>query len=213
MEGWDSLRVNLRRLLEESPGALVVLPDPDSERRERPIRIDLAAWATDIAEELHAKYGGLVALRVGAMTFPARQLVVNEHSRQLRGAPAELAGLDVRAETPLSVRTGRSERKDVVVANRTDREQVLLTAGELGSRVTDGSGNVVGMFVGPHAMPRVGFSIEAHGSRSVPVLIGTASVVPELGYAVPPGQWNLVVSLQTDEGFMLSAPLGITVTP
>jgi hypothetical protein len=85
--------------------------------------------------------------------------------------------------------------------------------GELRSTVTDSSGNVVGMFVGPHALPRVGFPIEARGSRPVPVLIGAASVIPELGLAVPPGEWSLVVSLQTDEGYMLSAPLGIIITP
>jgi hypothetical protein len=47
----------------------------------------------------------------------------------------------------------------------------------------------------------------------VPVLIGTASVVPDLGYAVPPGEWSLVVSLQTYEGYMVSGPLAITITP
>ncbi|WP_432892231.1 hypothetical protein ACQPYH_16450 [Kribbella sp. CA-245084] len=45
------------------------------------------------------------------------------------------------------------------------------------------------------------------------VLVGTASVVPELGYAVPPGEWKLVVLLQTDEGFVVSGPLEIMVTP
>jgi hypothetical protein len=63
MAGWESLRVDLRRLLEESPDALVVFPDPDSERREERIRIHLAAWATDIAATLNAKYGSLVDLR------------------------------------------------------------------------------------------------------------------------------------------------------
>ncbi len=80
--------MDLRRLLEESPGALVVFPDPDSERRDRPIHIELAAWATDIAATLNAKYGRHVDLRVGAMTFPARQLWVSEYVRQLHGAPA-----------------------------------------------------------------------------------------------------------------------------
>jgi hypothetical protein len=37
-------------------------------------------------------------------------------------------------------------------------------------------------------------------------------VVPDLGYAVPPGQWGLVIALQTDNGSMLSAPLEITIT-
>lgn len=47
----------------------------------------------------------------------------------------------------------------------------------------------------------------------MPVLIGTASVAPDLGYAVPPGQWRLVIALQTDNSNTLSAPLQITITP
>ena len=70
----------------------MVLPDPERERREQRIRLDLAAWATDIAATLNAKYGSLVDLRVGAMTFPARQLFVGERWHQLRGAAAEPAG-------------------------------------------------------------------------------------------------------------------------
>lgn len=49
MTGWQGLRVDLRRLLEESPDALVAFPDPESERSERRFRIELAAWATEIA--------------------------------------------------------------------------------------------------------------------------------------------------------------------
>jgi hypothetical protein len=59
----------------------------------------------------------------------------------------------------------------------------------------------------------VGFAIEPHQSRPVPVLIGTASVVPDLGYAVPPGQWWLVIALATDTGVTLRAQLEITITP
>ena len=53
MAGWESLRVDLLRLGEESPGALVVWPNPHTERRsERRFRIMLAAWATEIAGTL-----------------------------------------------------------------------------------------------------------------------------------------------------------------
>ena len=128
-----------------------------------------------------------MGLRVGAMTFPSGQLRVNEYVRQLRGAPAELAGLDVEPLSPLSVRTGRSARRDVLVTNRATHRQVLSTDGDLRSAVTDNSGNVVGLDVGPTPLPLVGFSIEPHQARPVPVWIGTASLVPDLGYAVPPG--------------------------
>ena len=46
MGGWESLRVDLQRVLVESPGAFLFGPNPDSERRyEKRIRIGLAAWA------------------------------------------------------------------------------------------------------------------------------------------------------------------------
>ncbi len=213
MTGWQSLRADLRLLLEESPGALVVGPNPYSERREPLFRIQLAAWATAIAATLDAKYGSLLDLQVGAMTFPTRQLWVSEDLPQLRGAPAESAGLEVEALSSLSVRTGRSAHEDVLVTNRTAQEQVLLTNGALTSAVTDRSGGIVGLYVGPRNASRVGFAIGPHQSRPVPVLIGTASMVPDLGYAVPPGQWRLVIALHTDSGNMLSTPLDITITP
>jgi hypothetical protein len=163
MGGWDSLRVDLQLLLEESPGrpgALVVGPNPYSERRSgRWFHIELAAWATDIAAELKATYREVVDLQVGALTFPIRELRMNELARQLPGTPADSA-------------VGSSART-----------------------------------------MRDGWDFRLRLSRLVPVLIGTPSVIPELGFAVSPGEWSLVVSLQTDEGYMLSAPLAITITP
>ncbi|MBP2357043.1 hypothetical protein JOF29_008153 [Kribbella aluminosa] len=47
----------------------------------------------------------------------------------------------------------------------------------------------------------------------MPVLIGTASMVPQLGYAVPPGRWSLVIALQTETGEGGLASLELTVTP
>ncbi|HET6741840.1 MAG TPA: hypothetical protein VFH76_23010 [Kribbella sp.] len=47
----------------------------------------------------------------------------------------------------------------------------------------------------------------------MPVLIGTAVVVPDLEYAVPPGLWGLVVVLATESGVVLRASLELTVTP
>lgn len=214
MAGWERLRVDLLRYREEAPGALVVYPSPHTERRyERRFRIELAAWAVDIAGDLYAKYGDLVDLRVGALSFPAKELFVPEHALQLRGEPAETAGLAVEPLQPLTIRSGHHATQDVLVTNQAAHQQVLLTAGDLPSAVTDTTGRAVGRYVGPHNLPRIGFPIEPHQSRPVPVLIGTASLVPDLGYAVPPGRWALRISLHTDAGFYLSAPLELTVIP
>ncbi|TCC33400.1 hypothetical protein [Kribbella sindirgiensis] len=57
------------------------------------------------------------------------------------------------------------------------------------------------------------FPIQPQQSSRVPVLIGTASVDPELGYAVPPGPWGLAVSLHTERDRWLLASLELTITP
>ena len=214
MADWERLRVDLLRYLEEAPGAVVSGPSPHTERRyERRFRIDLAAWAVEIASDLYGKYGDLVDLRVGALSFPAKELFVNEHALQLRGEPAEAAGLVVESLQPLTIRSGHHAIQDVLVTNQAAHRQVLLTAGDLPSAVVDTAGRAVGRYVGAHTLPRIEFPIEPHQSRPVPVLIGTASLVPALGYAVPPGRWALRISLHTDAGFYLSAPLELTVTP
>ncbi|MER7249909.1 hypothetical protein [Kribbella sp. NPDC000426] len=214
MAGWESLRVDLLRLHEESPGALVVWPSPETERRsERRFWIQLAAWATEIAGTLNATYGDVVDLQVGAMTFPGGELLESAYARQLPGVPADAAGLVVEAFSPLSVRSGRSAHGEVEVTNRADHTQLLYPSRNLHATLTDRRGNVVGRYVGPINAGRIGLPLEPQQSHRLTVLIGAASVVPELGYAVPPGEWNLVISLQTDERFLLSEPLKITVTP
>ncbi|HWD82312.1 MAG TPA: hypothetical protein VG497_25610 [Kribbella sp.] len=215
MAGWESLRIDLLRYLEDLPGALVVLPSPHTERRhEQRFRIQLAAWAVGVADELQAKYGDLVELQVGAMTFPGGQLVVSQHALELFGEPAEAAGLSVETLAPLRIRSGYFAKLDVLVRNHAAHPQVLLTSGDLHTAVTDSSGQVVGRYAGPHNAPRIGFPLEPGQSRPVPALVGTASLAPELGYAVPPGQWSLVVSLRTEtSGHLLAAPLDLTVTP
>lgn len=57
----------------------------------------------------------------------------------------------------------------------------------------------------------VQFTIEPGQTQLIPALIGTASVVPEWGYAVPPGAWQVVVQLRTSEGTFLSEALALTV--
>ena len=42
---------------------------------------------------------------------------------------------------------------------------------------------------------RVGYRVAPEATERIPLLIGTASAVPELGYAVPPGTWVMRVEL------------------
>jgi len=74
---WDTLKTEIERVLDEYPGALQGYPDPRSDRgREPPLSIGLAPWATEVARDLHDRFGDDIVLDVGALRFPDRQIRV-----------------------------------------------------------------------------------------------------------------------------------------
>ena len=213
MPGWAELRDDLRRISRETPEALVSYPDPREERPgEDRFAIGLVAWATDIATVLHEKYGAAVELAVGAMSFPDQQFFAGR-LLELPETQAASVGLSVEPVSPLSVRTGRFTMAQVRVVNDSSTQQVLGTNRQLQSAVVDEAGAVVGRFTGAQNLIFQAYPVPADGSTEVPVLIGTDSLAPRLGYAVPPGQWRLVVLMDVDRVEAVSAPLPLTVTP
>jgi hypothetical protein len=206
MAGWSELRGDLRRLESLDPSPLMSFPDPDSEaREERPISIELAAWATGLAAELHERYGDLVSLVVGVMEYPACR-------RRLGSGPPALGepwtGLDLELTEPLALRSGHSATVPLRVVNEEPVARELSTSGQLHTLVVDRSGRAVGGYVGAvTAMLRI-YTVEPDGALDVPALVGTASLVEDLGYAVPPGEWHLVAM----QGGRVSNPLPLTVT-
>src|SRR5690242_7456168 len=70
MGTWQALREDLLRLEQVEPFVLVTYPDPRSAGASRPYSIALMADAEAVAADLHAKYGGNVELRVGALPYP-----------------------------------------------------------------------------------------------------------------------------------------------
>jgi hypothetical protein len=50
-------------------------------------------------------------------------------------------------------------------------------------------------------------------TERIPLLVGTASFVPDLGYAVPPGEWGVQANLAPAAGTAVRAPaLPLTIT-
>jgi hypothetical protein len=212
MAVWGGLRVDLRELLEDAPGALRGFPDPNSERSsDERLSVELAAWASDIAASLHEKYGDQIDLQVGAMPFPNTGFRPDPRLTQLHGGPAESIGLAVELAAPLTVRTGRSTTARAQVTNHSTDARVLMTNGHLQAVVVGADGSVVGRYTGAQRLPIVMFTVEPDERREVPVLVGTDSVVPELGYAVPPGSWSIVVEIPT-AGHAVSSPLPCVIT-
>jgi hypothetical protein len=213
MAVWDTLKVEIQRALDEHPHALVGYPDPRSDRgREPPLGIELAPWATEVARSFHDRFGADVHLQVGALSYPDGVPVLS-HLPELepdRG-PNEVA---VTVETPLVVQSGQSLRSTLQVGNRTDEELRIQTNGAVTGYVVDpGTGAIVGGYSGAQILPGVTFRIAPGAFEPIPLLVGTATFVAGLGYAVPPGSWKVRAPLKLGDGRRITTPgLPITVT-
>jgi hypothetical protein len=76
----------------------------------------------------------------------------------------------------------------LLVGNLT--RQRLTFLGHLTAVVVDPhTGQVVGGFAGAQAAAAVPCRVAAGATDRIPLLIGTASFTPELGYILPPGSW------------------------
>ena len=194
MTVWDELKVVLLDL--ESSGALVSYPDPSVDtHRQPPFEIRLQWWASEIAEDLHQRFGDDVKLVVGLGPYPEPQV------RRQVNVPEDIPDMDptlmsVDLVSPITVASSSTVRGELRVENMSAESIVILTNGGVTAQVIDPrTGVVVGGFVGWQTMPGVYFRAAAGENVVVPVLVGTASFVPELGEAVPPGEWAIQATL------------------
>ena len=200
MAVWDELKVVLVRLREEQPGVLLMYPtlelDPGRVPPVPPFGIGLAPWGAATAGELHRQFGDDVELTVGALPYPA--------GAQPRSRPvtAPLPGLldsrevTVELDGPAMVRSGHTLRHSLLVRNLSGRDLQIATNGQVTAVVVDPqTGEVVGGFSGAQALPLVIFRVAAGATEPIPLLIGTASVTPRLGYVVPAGEWGIQATL------------------
>jgi hypothetical protein len=202
MTVWDELKIVLLDL--EPQGVLTAYPDPRvDEGREPPFEIHLAPWATDAAEDLHRRFGDDVRLIVGALRYPERL-----RWRQHPSAPDDIPDLDptvmiVELEAPIVVSSGRTAQGALRIHNMTTGIIVICTNGQVTAQVVDPRTRaVVGGGGGGQILPGVYFRAAPGETVVVPVLVGTASFLPELGYAVPAGEWaiRVVLELADDNG-------------
>jgi hypothetical protein len=194
---WDELKPVLARLRDQQPGALMLSPMPDVDQdRQPPFMIQLAPWAVAAAEDLHRQFGDDVDLTAGALPYPPGRRPPRPPAAS---PPADMlnlhevaAGLDGAA----MVRSGHTLRHGLLLRNLTSRDLQIATNGHLTADVVDPrTGKVVGGFAGAQQLPLIIFRVPAGQSRQIPLLTGTASFAPRLGYAVPAGHWGIQATL------------------
>jgi hypothetical protein len=197
MAVWDELKVVLARLRDEQPGALTQFPTPEmDEGSQPPFAIRLASWAAATAEDLHQQFGDDIELTVGALPYPPTRQPPRPPAP---GPPTDLLDPhEVAAELdgPAVVRSGHTLRHGLLLRNLTSRELQIATNGQVTAAVVDPhTGEVVGGFAGFQTLPLIIVRVAPGQDERVPLLIGTASCTPRLGYTIPPGDWGIQATL------------------
>lgn len=211
MSSWPQVREEILRLSRLEPEVLTAYTGPDTEPEPNPpFTIRLTSSSLSIAEELHRRFGSDVSLRVGALAYPPDP----EHSQDpyaptLREPVAldhALEGIEVTLDGPLAVTSGATVEHGLLVTNRGSHEFTVNTNGQLTAHIVDpADGSHIGGTSGYQRLPLVTFSIAPGATKRIPLLVGTDSYVPRLGYTIPPGRWGLTADLG-DRG-TLSTPL------
>jgi hypothetical protein len=197
MAVWDELKVVLARLQDQQPGALVQYPMPDvSDGRQPPFTIWLAPWAAATAAELHQQFGHDIELTVGSLPYPPGRRPPRPPAT---GPPAELLDPnEIAAELadPAVVSSGHTLHHHLLLRNFTGRELQIATNGQVSAVVVDPhTGEAVGGYTGFEPAPLIIFRVAPEQTGRVPLLIGTGSCTPRLGYAIPPGNWGVQATL------------------
>jgi hypothetical protein len=203
LEKWEQLRHDLQPFVERQPPVLMMFPELTPGYHRPPIELRLATSAEWLARDLHRRYGEFVELTLGALPYPIRPADGSPRRMGLR--PAN--DLDIVLDGPLTIRTGESTRHAIVVTNRGDEDVEIRTNGHVTAVVVDDERVIVGGHSGIGIQPLVVFAARPNTPVRVPMLVGTDSVRPELGYAVPPGRWQLVAPLQLSDGREVTTPL------
>lgn len=155
----------------------------------------LRAPFADIAAELHRRYGDALDITVGSKAFPPERIT------EFRTVPLPISGVDLpqlAVELHLdsaAVAAGDDLRGTAALTNRGQDRLSFLTGLMTGGVRHPGDDKPAGSFIG--AVATVGLNVDLrHGqSRDVPVVIGTASCLPDRSYVVPAGAYEVVAAL------------------
>lgn len=219
LSAWERLRHDLIKLRDQRPHVLQMYPTPEPGYQRPPVHIHLDASgpAVAAAAELHDRYGDFLSLHVGALPYPpdpsqfrTPRLRTTEPRRGLVEPEEMLLELD----GPLSIRSGQTATHALVLRNTSDRPITVDTNGNLTAVIIDpATGTTVGGFTGAQHQPLIRFTANPGQTVHIPLLVGTASFTPDLGYTIPAGSWQLTAPMDLEDGrHLVTPPLEFTVT-
>ena len=214
---WEQLRQELVRLHDASPTVLLGWPTPQPGYRHPPFRINLTAHGADVAAALHERFGAFVELRVGALAYPlpAQRDPAAQLDRDPAASMVDPGEIHIELDGQLTIASGHTASHGLLLTNLTDTAITVNTNGQLTPQIADPvSGRIVGGYTGAQISPLIRFALPPRRQPvRIPLQVGTASYDPDLGYAIPPGEWALLATLILTDGRVLNTPLPpITIT-
>jgi hypothetical protein len=189
------------------------------------IDVALRANGEAMARQIVERYGDAVRVTVGLLSYPDR----TRADGLTTCAPAVAT---LRVDTPLRgtlalvtsiVSSGADFKTKVRVTNRGARDFDFQSGSPATALVfAPGGGEAIGTFTGGIGGVGAGQVLGPLETIDIDVVGGTASCDPALGYALPPGQYDVravvdVLTMHdnapTDIGYILSDPAPLTIVP
>jgi hypothetical protein len=164
--------------------------------------VHVRLWADQVeaAAEIHRRYGDAVEIDLGSLPYPDPFAL--RSGRLVSPAEAPLPpslpdGVRLSLPDDFTVRSGANAHTVLSVRNDTAEEVKAMSNGTLFPPVVEpGTGTAVGGYAGAMTLQLVIHSVAPGAGEDIPVVVGTASFRPEVGWAVPPGRWALAFALQ-----------------
>ena len=179
------------------------------------VHLDLRADGESVARDLHRRYGERVRLTVGSRPFPPEGAAPSCPPLHSGTGRRDLSARVLVEEPPRH--PGEDGRARVILRNDAP-VPVDVDTGEpqVGSVLARGTARVVGRYTGFVAGVGRSATLPPGGEIALDVVFGTASCDVDLGYALPPGEYDLVAEvdvrdrdsqgLPTDARYIVSAP-------
>lgn len=177
------------------------------------LNVVVRASRRDLAQRLLDSYGDAVKLRAGFLSYPDPTMIDTQVPQRRLAAPERppllpAEEVQVSVDEGLEVRSGEYLGNVLHVHNVGNREIVVLTNGAVTAATVDPrTGSVVGGYEFAQHMPGIEFRVPSGGVVDIPLLVGTASTNPLLGYCVPLGRWAIEVSLNLEDRGIFRTPL------
>jgi len=187
------------------------------------IHVALRADGEALAERIQAQYGDVVEIQVGLQAYPrGRQPAVDCAERVGQMVVGSPFAATLHLETP-TVRSGEDFKGTATVRNRTDVPVDFESGDPMTALVyRRGTDQVVGVYDGGIGGTGLGARLLPGETIDVSIVGGTASCLAELGFALPPGEYDVRAAIDQYERppqgdlivrYLLSEPSTLTVTP